>query len=214
MGIGKDGYGSKIVDVEVSEEHPHHFRLLSDTLFGYMWPKYVKAGERAEFRVHAVEEYELELWRYGVEKEFIRRLGTFDEHGPRATMQITPDGDYTQSGVHWNKHGYHSKAHKQQVEAPEQSGLYFLHARTKSGDFFAFPWIVAPSRPPGMHITVLEAAAITFMRTVFPIHQPLIPVWNSRDTPKKNIARMILRASLRFRWTGPTHTITSMNRNT
>ena len=145
--IGKDGYGSKIIDVEVNEDHPHHFRLLSDTLFGYMWPKYVKAGERAEFRVHAVEEYELELWRYGVEKEFIRRLGTFDEHGPRATMQITPDGDYTQSGVHWNKHGYHSKTHKQQIEAPEHSGLYFLHARTKSGQFFAFPWIVAPSRP-------------------------------------------------------------------
>ena len=76
--IGKDGYGSKIVNVEVSEEHPHHFRLLSDTLFGYIWPKYVKAGERAEIRVHVVEEYELELWRYGVEKEFIRRLGTFD----------------------------------------------------------------------------------------------------------------------------------------
>jgi hypothetical protein len=87
------------------------------------------------------------LWRYGAKKEFVRRIGTFDEHGPRATMQITPDGDYTRSGVQWNKHGYHSKALSQLIEAPNRSGLYYLHARSKSGDFFAFPWIVAPARP-------------------------------------------------------------------
>lgn len=145
--LGKDGYGSKIVKVNVSEGEPHHFRLLSDSLVGYMWPKCVKAGERSEFRVHAVVEYELELWRYGAEKQFMRRIGTFDEHGPRATMQITPDGDYTQTGVEWNKHGYHSKALSQFVEAPERSGLYYLHARDKAGRFFSFPWVVAPSEP-------------------------------------------------------------------
>jgi len=31
------------------------------------------SGEQSEFRVHGVVEYELELWRYGGEKEFIRR---------------------------------------------------------------------------------------------------------------------------------------------
>lgn len=145
--LGREGYGSKIVSMAAQEGEPHHFRLLSDCLLGYVWPKCVKSGERAEFRVHAVEEYELELWRYGAGKEFIRRIGTFDEHGPRATMQITPDGDYTQTGVEWNKYGYHSKALNQFVDAPERSGLYYFHARSKSGTFFAFPWVVAPGSP-------------------------------------------------------------------
>ncbi|MGE0377744.1 MAG: carboxypeptidase regulatory-like domain-containing protein, partial [Planctomycetaceae bacterium] len=124
--LGKDGYGSKVVTMRARDDAPYHFRLLTDGLLGYMWPKCVKSGERSEFRVHAVQEYELELWRYGAEKEFIRRIGTFDEHGPRATMQITPDGDYTQTGVQWNKHGYHSKTLSQFLEAPDRSGLYYL----------------------------------------------------------------------------------------
>jgi hypothetical protein len=145
--LGGAGVGSKIVQMEVHADEPYQFRLLSDDLWGYMWPKCVKSGASAEFRVHAVVEYELELWRYGADKEFIRRIGTFDEHGPRATMQITPDGDYTQTGVQWNKHGYKSKALGQIIEAPERSGLYYLHARNKEGQFFSFPWIVAPQKP-------------------------------------------------------------------
>lgn len=145
--LGKPGYGSKIVHVTVREGEPHHFRLLSDGLLGYMWPRCVRSGERSEFRVHSVEEYELELWRYGGEKEFVRRIGTFDEHGPRAVMQITPDGDYTQTGVQWNRQGYHSAALSQFLEGPERSGLYYLHARSKSGRFFTFPWVVAPCAP-------------------------------------------------------------------
>lgn len=145
--LGREGYGSKIVSVQIHEGQPHQFRLLSDCLLGYVWPRCVKAGERSEFRVHSVEEYELELWRYGGKKEFIRRIGTFDEHGPRATMQITPDGDYTQTGVEWNKVGYHSKVLNQFVTAPDRSGLYYFHARSKSGDVFTFPWVVAPAAP-------------------------------------------------------------------
>ena len=145
--LGRDGYGSKIVQMQVKDQTPYHFRLLADGLLGYIWPKCVKAGESSEFRVHAVVEYELELWRYGAEKEFIKRIGTFDEHGPRATMQITPDGDYTQFGVQWNKQGYNSKALTQLVDAPQRSGLYYFHARDKNGLFFSFPWIVAPQKP-------------------------------------------------------------------
>ena len=145
--LGRDGYGSKIVNVDLKENVPHQFRLLSDNLYGYMWPKCARSGEQGEFRVHAVCEYNLELWRYGGEKEFVRRIGTFDEHGPRATMQIVPDGDYTQVGVQWNLHGYHSKILAQSIEAPERSGLYYLHAHSKQGQFFSFPWIVAPAKP-------------------------------------------------------------------
>jgi N,N-dimethylformamidase len=140
------GFGSKSVRMEVKAGEPYHFRLLSDGLLGYMWPKWVKAGEKSEFRVHAVEEYKLELWRYGWEKEFIRTIGWYDEHGPRATMQISPDGDYTQTGVQWNKYGYTNPHHLQYIEAPAHSGLYYLHAVTNSGLFFACPWIVAPAK--------------------------------------------------------------------
>lgn len=145
--LSRDGFGSKIVEMTVTEGKPYQFRLLKDSLLGYMWPKWVKGGERSEFRVHAVEAYKLTLWRYGKEKEFILNRGWFDEHGPRATMQITPDGDYTQIGVQWNKQGYTNPAHLQYITAPERSGLYYLHAKTESGVFFSFPWVVAPPKP-------------------------------------------------------------------
>ena len=145
--LAHPGYGSKIVQVAVNENRPYQFRLLKDGLLGYMWPKAVVAGERSEFRVHSDEAYRLELWRYGWEKEMVRTIGWYDEHGPRATVQISPDGDYTQTGVMWNKFGYASPAHKQFLQAPERSGLYYLHARGESGAFFTFPWVVAPTQP-------------------------------------------------------------------
>lgn len=141
------GFGFKSVFMIPTEGQPYQFRLLTDCLMGYMWPKWVKAGEKAEFRVHAVEGYKLELFRYGWNKDFVKNIGWYDEHGPRATMQITPDGDYTQTGVQWNKQGYSSPHHKQYLEAPRKSGLYYLHASTESGAFFSFPWIVAPESP-------------------------------------------------------------------
>lgn len=143
----KEGFGPKSVNLVVSPETPYPFRLLSNALLGYAWPRCVKAGERSEFKVHSLEPYKLELWRYGQRKELISPIGWYDEHGPRATMQITPDGDYTQTGAQWNKFGYVSPHHKQLVEAPSRSGLYYFHARAESGRFFSFPWVVAPSRP-------------------------------------------------------------------
>jgi hypothetical protein len=114
----------------------------------------VQAGERSEFRVHSHVAFKLELYRYGLEKERVRTIGWYDEHGPRATVQITPDGDYTQTGVQWNRFGYTNPAHKQYVTAPERSGLYYFHASAGAdvssagaGNFFAFPWVVAPASP-------------------------------------------------------------------
>src|SRR5579872_7361959 len=145
--LSKPGYGAKRSRIDLRTGRPYHFRLLADGLLGYAWPKCVRAGEKSEFRVHSVEPYHLELWRYGWEKERVRPLGWYDEHGPRATMQVTPDGDYTRTGVEWNKVGYASPAHKQLVEAPARSGLYYFHSSTKSGMSFTFPWVVAPARP-------------------------------------------------------------------
>src|SRR5688572_22085845 len=93
--LNKAGYGGKRVRLANGTPLPHHFRLLSDGLLGYAWPKCVRSGDKSEFRVHSVEQYKIELWRYGWTKEKITGLGWHDEHGPRAVMQITPDGDYS-----------------------------------------------------------------------------------------------------------------------
>ena len=143
--LQKPGYGAKRVTMHVARGEPYQFRLLADGLLGYAWPKWVRGGERSEFRVHAVEAYKINLWRYGWQKEHVRKIGWFDEHGPLATMQVTPDGDYTQTGVEWNRRGYSSWQHHQYVAAPDRSGLYYFHVRGESGRFFAFPWIVAPA---------------------------------------------------------------------
>jgi N,N-dimethylformamidase len=145
--IQKPGYGAKFSRVTVPTVPPQQFRLLSDGLSGYAWPKWVRSGEKSEFRVHSVEPYKLELWRYGWEPEFVRSLGWHDEHGPRAVMQITPDGDYTRTGVEWNKVGYANSVHSQHVAGPERSGLYYFRAFTTSGRQFSFPWVVAPAKP-------------------------------------------------------------------
>lgn len=145
--LAKPGFGPKRVTLTVPAEQPHQFRLLSDRLLGYAWPRAVRSGESSEFKVHSVEAYRLSLWRYGWRKDFVRLLGWFDEHGPNATMQITPDGDYTQTGVHWNTVGYPQPNVTQIVAAPERSGLYYFHAEGESGAFFSFPWVVAPATP-------------------------------------------------------------------
>ena len=145
--LQKPGYGAKLSRVTLPLAEPHHFRMLTDGLLGYAWPKWVRAGEASEFRVHSVEPFKLELWRYGWGPEFVRSLGWHDEHGPRATMQVTPDGDYTRTGARWNDVGYANSVHSQHVSAPQRSGLYYFRAFTVSGRQFAFPWIVAPAKP-------------------------------------------------------------------
>lgn len=144
--LAKHGYGSKRVQCEIGAE-PRQFRLLADTMLGYLWPKWVRSGERSEFRVHAAEPLRLSLWRYGLRKEQVQLLGWFDDVGAGAARQIIPDGDFTPHGAGWNKVGYGSLHHAQLVTAPQRSGLYYVHARGRSGAFFGFPWIVAPRQP-------------------------------------------------------------------
>lgn len=143
--LARTGYGAKSTAATIDPAAPPpQFRLLSDGLIGYMWPKWVKSGEQSEYRVHSVEQYQLTLWRYGQKKEYAGMVGWVDEHGPQANRQILPDGDFTQTGVKWNNDGYPSPP---VVTAPARSGLYYLWARTPSGRAFSFPWIVAPATP-------------------------------------------------------------------
>ncbi|MCH2124568.1 MAG: hypothetical protein MK165_07245 [Pirellulaceae bacterium] len=197
--LAQKGFGAKRLELTIEENWaPYHFRLMRDGLLGYAWPKCVRSGEKSEFRVHSDEAYKLSLWRYGFVKELAQPIGWFDEHGPRATVQITPDGDYTQTGVQWNRFGYASPHHRQFITAPTRSGLYYFHAKSESGKFFSFPWVVAPAKPTA-RIAVL-ASDITWNaynnfggRSNY-IHPDTLP-----PTPTVN-ARLELR-----RYTDPDH---------
>jgi hypothetical protein len=146
--LAKPGYGSKRVNFEIDPARPHAFRLLSDTMQGYAWPKWCRGGEEVEFRVHSVEAYKLELWRYRFQRQYVRNVGWFDNHGPRAVMQTVPDGHFAESGVQW--HAGSGTVHRQVIDAPAESGLYCFHARGESGQRCSFPLVVAPrqSRAP------------------------------------------------------------------
>src|SRR5882762_1930482 len=115
--LTRPGFGSRRTTLTLGAA-PVHFRLLSDRLLGYAWPKWCRAGESVEFRVHTVEPYKLGLWRYGIRKEFVRNLGWYDNHGPRACMQILPDGHFVETGVHWDN-GF--GLHRQVLIAPEKT---------------------------------------------------------------------------------------------
>jgi hypothetical protein len=142
--LARAGFGSKRIRHRIHPDAPIQFRLLSDKLLGYAWPKWCRAGETVEFRVHAVEPYKLALFRYGYHKEFVRNIGWYDNHGPRACMQTLPDAHFVETGVNWNN-GF--GVHRQVIAVPARTGLYYFHARGESGAFFSFPLVVAPDRP-------------------------------------------------------------------
>src|SRR5262245_14315096 len=49
----KPGFGNKRVRSVIDSKKPVHWRLLSDRLLGYAWPKWCKGGDKVEFRVHS-----------------------------------------------------------------------------------------------------------------------------------------------------------------
>ena len=145
--LRRQGFGRKsvLLDLEAGDP-PRQFRLLSDRLTGYVWPRWVRAGDRAELCFHGLEPFRLALARYGLEREFVRVLGWYDEHGPDAYMQITPDGDWTQTGIRFNRVGFGNNPHHTQMAvAPDRSGLYYVEQNGESGAYFSAPWIVAPA---------------------------------------------------------------------
>ena len=58
--LSKPGFGSKRVRAALGRG-PVHFRLLSDRLLGYAWPKWCRGGDAVQFRAHSVEPYKLLL---------------------------------------------------------------------------------------------------------------------------------------------------------
>jgi hypothetical protein len=144
--LAHPGFGAKHLQASLGGA-PLSLRLLRDGLMGFVWPKWSRGGEDAQLKLHAVEPVRAELWRYGLERERIRLLGWYDEHGPRAMAQILPDTDFTRTGVQWNRTGFTSPGHIPWLRAPARSGLYVVHLETESGAFFTCPWVVAPKTP-------------------------------------------------------------------
>ena len=187
------GFGSKRSQFVVEAARPHQFRLLSDRLLGYAWPKWCQAGDEVEFRVHAVEPYKLGLWRYGYQKQFVLNIGWYDNHGPRAVMQTVPDGFFVETGVRWDAGS--SQIHRQVIAAPDASGLYYFQARGESGAFCSFPLVVAP-RKAASPIAVL-ASTNTWnaynpfggrSNYILASAMPEVPIVNSKsDLPRYNL---------------------------
>src|SRR6516164_9829073 len=48
--LARQGFGSKRVRATISPQKPIHFRLLSDRLLGYAWPKWCRVGDMVQFR--------------------------------------------------------------------------------------------------------------------------------------------------------------------
>ena len=153
-------HGAKRVEFTVNPDQPYHFRLLSKTTRGFVWPTWSTAGEHCEYCVHCHDSFRLDLFRYGWEKKFVRSYGWIDEHGPGAMQQILPDGDFVASGVDWNRTGYTLQFQKHGVTTPDRSGLYFFHAKTAAGEFCGFPWIVSPVVPTAA--TAVLASTLTW----------------------------------------------------
>ncbi len=145
--LAAPGMTPKRTTLRVPEEAPKNLRLISQTLYGYVWPKWVQGGQRARLCVHSPEQYHASLWRYGLHKQQVCNWGWFDEHAPGSELQQVPDGDWTQQPLNWGTLGYGGNVHSQWVQAPERSGLYYIHLRTPSGRELGMPWVVAPRAP-------------------------------------------------------------------
>jgi N,N-dimethylformamidase len=176
--LSRDGYGPKRCVVDVSDE-PVQLRLLSDRMYGYAWPKWVASGATSQLRVSSRSAYRAELWRCGWQRKLVAPLG-YDSHAPFATGRITPDGDYTRTGVDWQEPFV--------ATAPQRSGLYYFHVHNSDGEFTSFPWIVTPARPTAP-IAVLTSSATWNAYNNFggrsnyidPVALPPVPAVNRRQ---------------------------------
>jgi hypothetical protein len=188
--LSKPGFGRKRLRIAVSDGEIPRLRLISGRPYGYVWPKWVAAGESGELRIHAGRRYHTSVWRYGWHREQVADLGWFDDHPKGSIRQLLPDTDVARDGVGWNHHGYLFPSFDPRVVvvAPDRSALYYVHVEDEVGRFFSFPWIVVP-RIPTAPVAVL-ASNITWnayndfggrSNYVVPDRLPEAPSVNSRQ---------------------------------
>lgn len=186
--VTRSGFGSKRTRVSVGAgRQARQIRLLDlSRPLGYLWPKYVQSGQATELRVHSGEAYRLSLWRYGWSRELVEDLGiSADHHPPGALYQLVPDGDFTRTGTGWRPHPIAPRSH---VVGPERSGLYYVHLKTTSGVFTAFPLVVAPSLPKAP-IAVLASDLTWNAYNDFGGRSNYIAMVRLPDAPSVNVAQ-------------------------
>ena len=150
--LQKDGFGPKRGQVNIHPDRPHHFRLLAHPVARLRLAQVGPSGRASRVprpRARSLPPRFVALRL--AKKSTSAPLGWFDEHGPRATMQITPDGDYTQTGVMWNKFGYTSPSHKQFAVAPERSWPLLLPRQRRIRRVLLLPLDRRPSRAQRGH---------------------------------------------------------------
>jgi hypothetical protein len=146
--LAKAGIGAKTVTrCSRPTTCPSTFRLLSDSLYGYAWPKW-SSGGASEFRVHSPSLL-LTLLALRADKELVRPIGWFDEHGPRANSADPPGrrlhADRRRTGIATRVQPRCVRSGSRGADSA--LGLYYVHAETPSGKFLSFPWVVAPAEP-------------------------------------------------------------------
>ena len=154
----KPGYGAKRVQMTVTPRRAYPvspaLRRVARLRLAEVG---LRSGERAEFRVHSVEAYKLDLWRYGWHKERWRPRSagsTSTARGPRCRSR--PTATTPRRASSGTRRLRQSGSTRSTSTAPERSGLYYFHARTASGRFFRSPgsW---PRRGPRRTIAVLAS---------------------------------------------------------
>ena len=130
---------------------PHQFRLLTDGLLGYAWPKWVRSGEAV--RVPRP------LGRAVQAGTVALRLGAGVRPRPRLARRARPAGRRCRSrptattpgpASSGTRSATRARVHSQYVAGPgTQRAVLLPGVAPRSGRRFAFPWVVAPAQPDG-----------------------------------------------------------------
>ncbi len=154
--FSKPGFGAKRVELTVPLKRRTSFACFPTGSWGYAWPKWVRAGEKSEFRVHSPEAYKIlavAVWlEEGARPQdwLVRRAWSRRDAANHARRR------YSRTGVEWNKFGYASPHHKQLVEALSVWGcISFTRRRSRAG--FSHSRGLWPPQKPGAPIAVLAS---------------------------------------------------------
>jgi len=113
---------------------PHTVRLLESAIIGYQEKLWFKSGENIRALVHSPTSYSATLFRHGMAKEVILKLGK-----KPPVQQSVPDDYFVESGLDWHT------AFTYKIPRKAQPGLYSLLLEPEEGKKFAIPFIVSTS---------------------------------------------------------------------
>jgi hypothetical protein len=126
--ISKEGF----IEKKYSKKLPKIIRLLENHLIGYQDKLSFNPGEHIDLYVNSKYQYKAELYRHGLVKEFVLRLGTFDSF-----LQQVPDKHFVEYGVGWQKNTSYVLPDKL------KSGIYSLMLTNTNNEKYAVPMIIS-----------------------------------------------------------------------